>query len=128
MNPVILTADDPEPPVGSVMLGEGGAWQRASDGWYATGLIDSQEWYELFEYEPTLTLVYSVAQPPPDHPSTWTYGDPEPPAGTILAANRQPPVTAIGGHMYATDRGYCREDELNRTAGHCQVLRWGWNK
>lgn len=74
------------------------------------------------------TWVYRDSQPPPDHPTTWTYGDPEPPAGTILAANRQPPVTAIGGHMYATDTGYCREDELNRTADHCQVLRWGWTK
>ena len=78
-----LTADDPEPPVGSVMLGEGGAWQRASDGWYATGLIDSQEWYELFEYEPTLTLVYRG--PDPEAQTTWTPGDPLPLVGTIVS-------------------------------------------
>ena len=126
MNPVILTADDPEPPVGSVMLGEGGAWQRASDGWYATGLIDSQEWYELFEYEPTLTLVYRG--PDPEPPTTWRGGDETPPDGTIVADDHLAPWMLEEGRWRCSTGSRsvsCDVDQLTRP---CHVLRWGWTK
>ncbi len=115
-----LTADDPEPPVGSVMLGEGGAWQRASDGWYATGLIDSQEWYELFEYEPTLTLVYRG--PDPEAQTTWTPGDPLPLVGTIVSRPGLKPFIFDCGSWYYDNR-LCNMEKWGKSF---DVLRWGW--
>ncbi len=124
--PVILTANDPEPPIGSVMLGEGGAWQRASDGWYATGLIDSQEWDELFEYESTLTLVYRG--PDPEPPTTWRGGDGTPPDGTIVADDHLAPWMLEEGRWRCSTGSRsvsCDVDQLTRP---CHVLRWGWSK
>jgi len=53
-----LTADDPEPPIGSVVLDrDGGMWQRLSLDWCLAGLDDTRGWNGLRAVGP-VTLLY----------------------------------------------------------------------
>jgi len=52
-----LTADDPEPPIGSVVLDrDGGMWQRLSLGWCLAGLDDTCGWNGLRAVGPVTLL------------------------------------------------------------------------
>lgn len=54
----ILTADDPEPPIGSVVLDrDRGMWQRLSLDWCLAGLDDTRGWNGLRAVGP-VTLLY----------------------------------------------------------------------
>lgn len=62
MNPVILTADDPEPPESSVVLDETGiAWQSDGDFWRSTS-SDFLRWSNM-ECLGTLTLIHRGPDP-----------------------------------------------------------------
>ena len=125
MNPVILTANDPEPPVGSVVLDETGiAWQTDGALWRSTS-SDFLYWSDM-ECLGTLTLVYRG--PDPEPPTTWRAGFGTPPDGTIVADDHLAPWMLEEGRWRCSTGSRsvsCDVDQLTRP---CHVLRWGWSK
>ena len=119
--PVILTADDPEPPIGSVVLDQdGGAWQRLSLDWCLAGLDDTRGWNGLRKVGP-LTLIHRGPEPEP--PTTWKFSDPEPPEGTVIAMDLGTPLTFTATGWKGVYDSYRSDNPYTY-----QVLRWGWNK
>ena len=113
-----LTYDDPEPPVGSVVLDETGiAWQTDGALWRSTS-SDFLYWSDM-ECLGTLTLVYRG--PDPEPPTTWTPGDPLPPEGTVIALPGECSLTHVGGNEWVAGTNVV-------VSGPTPVLRWGWNK
>ena len=119
MNPVILTANDPEPPIGSVVLDETGiAWQTDGALWRSTS-SDFLYWSDM-ECLGTLTLVYRG--PDPEPPTTWTRGDPLPLVGTIVSRPGLKPFIFDCGSWYYDNR-LCNMEKWGKSF---DVLRWGW--
>jgi hypothetical protein len=58
--PRTLTADDPEPAVGSVGLdGNGDAWQRSFDGWFIAGIPSRcWSWHHMVDAFGPVTLIH----------------------------------------------------------------------
>lgn len=126
---VILTADDPEPPVGSVVLDcEGDAWQRSSLGheWCVVKSEPELPWRDLnFQLGP-LTLVYRG--PDTDPPATWRGGDGTPPDGTIVADDHLAPWMLEEGRWRCSTGSRSVSCDVNQLTRPCHVLRWGWTK
>lgn len=114
-----LTYDDPEPPVGSVVLDETGiAWQTDGALWRSTS-SDFLYWSDM-ECLGTLTLVYRG--PDPEPPTTWTPGDPLPLVGTIVSRPGLKPFIFDCGSWYYDNR-LCNMEKWGKSF---DVLRWGW--
>ncbi len=118
MNPVILTADDPEPPEGSVVLDcHDHAWQRNGDHWFR-GLGQKGLSYGGLKLGGSpLTLLHRG--PDPEPPTTWTADDGYPLPGTVIARGRNRPIMFDGSSA---------EDPPTHLTSTYTVLRWGWSK
>ncbi len=125
MNPVTLTANDPEPPDRSVVLdGCGHAWQ-SDEGFWRAGHAYFDTWRGLCTLG-TLTLIHRG--PDPEPPATWRAGFGTPPDGTIVADDRLAPWMLEEGRWRCSTGSRsvsCDVDQLTRP---CHVLRWGWTK
>lgn len=60
--PRTLTADDPEPAVGSVVLADGDAWQRTEAGWTRVGRSGWAAWQFISDYAESLRLIHDGGQ------------------------------------------------------------------
>ena len=120
MNPVILTADDPEPPEGSVVLTQAGdAWQLSNGFWWCRKAY-TDTWHDMCANSP-LTLIHRG--PDPEPPTTWKFSDPGPPEGTVVAMNLGTPRTFTSTGWKGIYDSYRSDDPYTY-----RVLRWGWTK
>lgn len=123
MNPVILTADDPEPPEGSVVLTQSGdAWQLSNGFWWCRNAY-TDTWHDMCANSP-LTLIHRGPDPDPEPPTTWRHGDPMPPVGTVVSQRYGWALTCFGDDWGSTNQPFPPDDPDPVYT----VLRWGWTK
>ena len=123
--PVILTADDPEPPEGSVVLTQAGdAWQLSNGFWWCRKAY-TDTWHDMCANAP-LTLIHRG--PDPEPPATWRAGFGTPPDGTIVADDHLAPWILEDGIWRCATPHRVVTTKLSGLTRRCTVLRWGWGK